>query len=102
MHCPKCGLFLWQHGKYEKNVATEQMMVMAICIFRLYCPGCTMTFSLLTAFLKPRSCMLMTLFEKIIFSKVILKKTYAQVGQEFLTCIPGGDCMKVGKLLTYL
>lgn len=93
-HCPLCGHLLWKHGKYERNAVTSQLTVILIWIFRLYCPECKKTFSLIPSFLKPRYSILMSAFEEIIFSKVILHKTYADIAQAFSSRISGGISIK--------
>jgi transposase-like protein len=93
-HCPQCGRLLWKHGKYERNAVTGQLTVILIWIFRLYCPECKKTFSLIPSFLKPRYSILMSVFEEIIFSKVILHKTYVEITQTFSERILGGISLK--------
>lgn len=93
-HCPQCSHLLWKHGKYERNVVTGQLTVIIIWIFRLYCPKCRKTFSLIPSFLKPRYSILMSVYEEIIFSKVILHKTYVEITQTFYNRIFGGISIK--------
>lgn len=99
-HCPICGRLLWKHGKYERNAVTSQLTVILICIFRLYCPECRKTFSLIPSFLKPRYSILMSVFEDIIFSKVILQKTYVEIIQMFSSRILG--CISLKTIYRYV
>jgi hypothetical protein len=93
-HCPLCGRLLWKHGKYERNAVTDQLTIILICIFRLYCPKCKKTFSLIPSFLKPRYSILMSVFEEIIFLKVILHKTYVDIARTFYDRILGDISLK--------
>lgn len=99
-HCPLCGRLLWKHGKYERNAVTDKLTIILICIYRLYCPDCKRTFSLIPLFLKPRYSILMSVFEEIIFSKVILHKTYAEITEIFCERIIG--CISLKTIYRYV
>lgn len=54
MDCPECKHELWQHGSYLRWVATRRERFL-IPIYRLRCPHCRLTISLLPPFLHPHA-----------------------------------------------
>ncbi len=99
-YCPICGRLLWKHGKYARNAVTDQLTVILICIFRLYCPECRKTFSLIPSFLKPRYSIQMSVFENVIFSKVMLRKTYVEITHMLSSRILG--CISLKTIYRYI
>ena len=51
-NCPDCDHKLYRHGKYSRSVITKKKITW-IPIYRLLCPACGKTFSLLPDFLLP-------------------------------------------------
>lgn len=94
VQCPKCGHLLWKHGKYKRNAVTNHLTIVFIWIFRLYCPVCKKTFSLIPSFLKPHYSIVMNIFEEITFLKVIMHKTYADIAQMLTGLVLGGISIK--------
>ncbi|MEW5933111.1 MAG: DUF6431 domain-containing protein [Bacillota bacterium] len=54
MNCPECGRRMWEHGSFCRwaNTRTERFL---IPIYRLLCPDCRLTMSLLPPFLYPHA-----------------------------------------------
>ncbi|MEW6228473.1 MAG: DUF6431 domain-containing protein [Bacillota bacterium] len=53
-NCPNCGRRMWQHGSFHRWVATRAQRFW-IPIYRLRCPDCRLTVSLLPPFLRPHA-----------------------------------------------
>lgn len=94
LHCPLCGRLLWHHGCYKRNAVTDILAIISIHIFRMYCPDCRKTFSLIPAFLKPHRPFLMCIFEEIVYMKVILGKTYIEITGDISKKITGGISLR--------
>ncbi len=90
MNCPNCGRRMWQHGSFYRWVPTRTERFQ-VPIYRLRCPACGLTVSLLPPFLRPHGQFPTFIRETAIRLHLQRNLTLARVARIIAT--PGVGCV---------